>query len=674
MTIMSAEKKTGLIHQFLLRQPLKTLFLASTGIAILLLTAVTVLGVRQYILYQHCEQVVNTSRQLLFQFSTIKEHINETLISRKKLQFKDILTEIEELETQIALIRDDILIPEEFKQGFITQIDLVALVVKLRSVQENINPPSSEQLSSLTALLRTMFGRVSQFHQGLSSYTHALLLGLHKALVGYLALIIFMVSTLLFLINRSVSIPILQLGQKVRSLCEKEQSLQKGQKKDLIVSVHEIINSVSTLSAKHLRLSKILSAIALYETLEKKSTLQTERWRDICSVFEANAEYCLVWIGAMVPDEELPQPVSASGCLAASERGFLDVLDHLLKYSTQDNGFCDSVSKVMQTRNEAVSRLSTSSVPESFRSLLPFTDDTFSSASFPITSGKEIMAIITLYNPGHHCFSGSEMTLLAYFFKHLIHEMTGAPPAALLAAPTDTFSTQTLSRIYRSSALGYLATGLAHELTNLSNGAINYTQALLDLADEQEQASESTPLLEKLLTEEKKISHLAVELQKFTHENREEKRQYTVEEIMHPILTLTQGQTKIEGIELQFKINSDLPLISQNGKEIQLVILSLLQNARTRVLAKYPAGRHEKKQILLTASLSPETTQKQIVITLQDRGTALQSTEPAQYPSSPLDPWSEVHQCKIFIESLGGELLLASGPDQKNTCTLLLPG
>ena len=74
---MTSGKKAGLFQQFLLRLPLKAMFLASTGIAIFLLTMVTILGVKQYILYQHCEQVVTASRQLLFEFSTIKEHINE---------------------------------------------------------------------------------------------------------------------------------------------------------------------------------------------------------------------------------------------------------------------------------------------------------------------------------------------------------------------------------------------------------------------------------------------------------------------------------------------------------------------------------------------------------------------------------------------------------------------
>jgi len=94
---MRSAKQTGSIQKILLGLPLRKTLLASSGIAILLLLAVSILGVRQYLLYQHCEQVVATSQQLLFQFSTIKEHINETLLTRKELGFKNLRAEIEEL-------------------------------------------------------------------------------------------------------------------------------------------------------------------------------------------------------------------------------------------------------------------------------------------------------------------------------------------------------------------------------------------------------------------------------------------------------------------------------------------------------------------------------------------------------------------------------------------------
>ena len=675
MAIMTAVKMAGLIQQFLFELPLKKTLLLTTGIAILLLSIVTILGVKQYLLYQHCNLVVTASKQLLFQFSGIKEHINEALIIRGKIQFKDIYGEIEDLESDIALFENDILIPENFKQGFITQIDLVGLGVKLRSVQETTDITSPEQLSTLTALLRSMYSRITQFHQGLSSYTQSLLLGLHKTLVGCLALTIFVVSTLLFLVNRSISRPILQLGQILRSFAARGTHPQTEQNKSIDISIHEIVNAVSSLSVEHLRLTEIFSAIDVYETLNKKSTSPEERWHNICSVLQTNADYCLVWVGTLLPKEELPQPVSACGSLATTEEGCLDILDHLIKYCKKNGGLCDSVSKTMRARTAVISRLFTSSLPESLHGLLPFTEDIFSSASFPIPSGDKVIAIITLYNPGHDCFKASEITLLSYFFNHLANQPEEHSPANLSSTPADNIlSIQALSRIYRYSALGKLTTDISHELTDLSNGAINYTQALLDLANDQPQDMESKTLLDKLLTEEKKMSRLAVDLQHFSKDNNDETRRYTVQEIINNIVTLTKGQTRAEGIELQIKIAPSLPVVPKNGNNIQLIILSLIQNVRTRILAKFPAGKHDMKTIQITAILTQQASPNQIMITIQDHGTAWQGTEFNQNTHAPLlEPWLEMYQCRLFLQNFGGDLNVESGADHNNICTLLLP-
>jgi len=685
MAIITSYKQAGLIQQFFLGLPLRKTFLATSGIAILLLIGVSVLGLKQFLLYQHCEQVVTSSKHLLFQFSAIKEHINEALITRKNLQFKDISTEIEALGIDIEHIVKDVLIPENFKQGFITQIDLVGLVVKLRTVQETTDTAAStEQLYTVTTLLRSIDSRITQFHQGLSTYTQGLLLGLHKTLVGCLALFLSVISALLFWINKSLSGPILQLGQKIRGIPlhdKKADDQQTKRDKGLDISVHEIVEAVTSLSFEHLRLSQLFSAIALYETFSQKSrakggALATEQWHDLCSVLQTNGDYCLVWVGTLSENEELPQPISACGCLAATEEGCLEILDHLLKYCKKDGGLCDSVNRAMQTKTAMISRLFTSSLPDSLRNLLPFPDNTFSSATFPIPGGERIIAFITLYSAGHDCFQTSETTLLAYLFNHLIHtgqERSGDAHDGQ-AAPAGFLPLEAMSRIYRYAAIGNLTTGLTHELTNLSNGAINYTQALLDMNEERPQNEESHILLNNLLTEEKKISRLAIELQQLARENSEDTRPCSVQEIIQPIDTIIKGQAKAEGIELLINIASGLPPIPKNGQDIQMVILSLIQNARTRVMEKYPSGRHERKKIQLTAMLDQQADQCRILVTIQDQGVAWPATQPDQHNAGLTpEPWLALHQCKLFLQKIGGDLVVETIPERHNICTCILP-
>ncbi len=488
---MTSPTETGLIHNFLLGLPLRKTFLLGAGIVILLLFTVSILGIKQYFLYQHCERVVAASRHLLFQFSTIKELVNESLITKKNVQLKEISNEIEALENDIVTIMNDILIPEPFKQGFITQTDLVGLVVRLHAIQQNAETPAPEQLTATLAALRSIDGRISQFHQGLTAYTQGLLLGLHTTLAGFLALVLSLVSILFFLFNRFLAKPILQLSEKA---------------------------SISSL------------------------------------------------------------------------------IDHLAHNEQKQP---DGISTTeFRPRNEP--------------------------------------------------------------------------------------SMMTSSGIYRYAALGHLTIGLAHELTNLSNGAINYSQALLDLSDDSISGNESSELLEKLLTAEKKISSLAVELQKFVGDTKGDSRPYSLPELIHPIEILSKGQMKTEGIDLHITIDPGLPMISTRGKDLQLVMLSLLHRSRIRIVAKYPGGRHEHKHIHISASLAhqapqnsdhPQFTQGRIQIRLHDFGLPWQSSAEKQdtVGESSSQSWLALQQCQEFLHSIDGDLLVESSPDKKNTCTLLFP-
>ncbi len=488
---MPSRTETGLIQKLLLGLPLRKSFFLGAGLAILLLLTVTLLGIKQYLLYQHCDKVVAASRRLLFQFSTIQEIVNETLIVKRTLQFKDINDEIEALENDIATIVDDVLIPEQYRQGFISQSDLVGLVVKLRTIQQSTETPTPEQLTSTIGMLRALDGRISQFHQGITTYTQGLLLGLHTTLAGFLALALSVISILFFLVNRFLTRPILQLNEQA---------------------------NISTL------------------------------------------------------------------------------IDHL--------------SQNRQQQAES------------------------------IMSGQ--------------CGINNSPSLIS------------------------------LSSMFRFAAIGHLTTGLAHELTNLSNGAINYSQALLDLSDDSTQGTESKALLEKLLLAEKKISALAVELQKIMGDTKGDNRPYSFSELIQPIEILSKGQMKTEGIELHVSIAPGLPMISTRGKDLQMVMLSLLHKSRIRIGAKYPSGRHEHKNILINATAlplahdsteNPQPTQSRIQVHLQDFGIPWQPSATGQDSGNEVSSqcWLAVQLCQEFLHNIGGNLMVESSSDQNNTCTIIFP-
>ncbi len=143
---------------------LRKLFPIMTGIVIVLLAAITALGIKQYLLYRHCDAMLTHSNRIIFQFTSIKEHINDSLVAGTTINIPETSQELLSFDQDLKDIVDDILIPEEFKLSLVSQVDLMSLVVQLRTIMGKTSAPSPEQTAKLTAALRSINNRLLAFH------------------------------------------------------------------------------------------------------------------------------------------------------------------------------------------------------------------------------------------------------------------------------------------------------------------------------------------------------------------------------------------------------------------------------------------------------------------------------------------------------------------------------
>ncbi len=461
---------------------LKNIFSLFTVTTIGLLFIVIFFASKQFFLYRHCEKLVDSSQHLLFQFTGIKEHINETLLSNKKLNSSALINEIQGLDIQLKNILEDILIPEEFKLSFISQLDLVNITVSLRGIQNSAEAPSSEQLGVLSTQLRNINSKLNSFHQLISRYTQTQLLGLHQALVGILSIIIALVSIMLLVINRYITSPIIHY---CRNLFPKE--------------------------------TDTISLFTLHKTIESLA----------------------------------------------------------------------NQSPVRQT--------------------------------------------------------------------------------------TDiTKNTKGLSRLYRYSSIGRLLEGLSHELTNLSNGAINYTQAIMDLSDDLHLDDDSKLLLQKLFTEEKKMSQLLTRMIHFTSGSAKGgAKVLSVDEIFDDITTLVRGTFKNDGIELTISLNDPTLTLKHHVSDLQLVILSALQSSRASLNSKSSQDQSIVKQIKV--SLDDEAiSENKVIVSIHDNG-APKDLKNAENDDHSVKPWHNMMFCIDFLQTFGGNLEISRTKDQENLCIITIP-
>ena len=90
--------------------PLNRLFAAITAVVLVCLIIVMALGIRQYLLYSRCQQAVAASDRLLFQFTSIKGHLNESLILGAEVNLQKLNNELQqfirELDALVAQIKE----------------------------------------------------------------------------------------------------------------------------------------------------------------------------------------------------------------------------------------------------------------------------------------------------------------------------------------------------------------------------------------------------------------------------------------------------------------------------------------------------------------------------------------------------------------------------------------
>jgi len=461
---------------------LKRIFSLFTISTTCLLFLVILFAGKQYLLYKHCETLVDSSQELLFQFTGIKEHINTSFLNKKNINNSELIIEIQGMNSRLQTILDDVLIPEEFKLALINQLDLVNITVSLRNIKNSQDSPSGKEFTALSTQLRNVHAKLSSFNQLISRYTQKQLLGLHQALVGLLCIVIALVSIMLLVINKYITSPIIHY---CRTLFPDE--------------------------------SDNISLLSLHKTIESLAVVET-------------------------------------------------------KTST-------------------------------------------------VTSHADATE---------------------------------------------------LSRLYRYSSIGHLLGGLSHELTNISNGAINYTQALLDISNDLQLDEDSRQLLQKLFTEEKKMTRLLSNMTTFTSGSLTAgSKALSLDEIFEQVSSLVRGTFKKEGIEMTISLHDPAVMLNNHVSDLQLVVLSALQNCRIALNSLSAQETLEQKQISITID-DKDLTEKEVSIQIYDNGTVHGKNFTTDHGEH-LDEWHNMSFCTAFLGTFNGSLDVARNQDNTNSCTIMVP-
>jgi len=234
-------------------------------------------------------------------------------------------------------------------------------------------------------------------------------------------------------------------------------------------------------------------------------------------------------------------------------------------------------------------------------------------------------------------------------------------------------------RMDRLASLGVLASGIAHEIKNPLAGIKTMAQACEEEFNGTDPRKE---YLTRIIRQVNRLDDLLKTFFAFARPRPPNRKQHTLNEIVHEVLNLVQKKMSTSGIRYHEDIPAELPSVMVDGQQIQQVLLNLILNAidamprggRLELAARVPDDGQRDQ---IHAALSQKD--KNIVqIFIRDSGTGI----PEDKLENIFDPFfttkshgmglglSIVH--RIILEHQG-DIRVESEVENGTTFTITLP-
>ena len=219
-----------------------------------------------------------------------------------------------------------------------------------------------------------------------------------------------------------------------------------------------------------------------------------------------------------------------------------------------------------------------------------------------------------------------------------------------------------LAHASRLSALGEMATGIAHEVNQPLAAIVSYAQACLNMiASKNADESVIKGALEQISSQGRRAGDIIHRLRHFVRKGQPERSAVDVNLAVKNVLALFGHELKSSGVELSLKLGSGLPQVIADRVQVEQVVLNLISNA-IEAVAQQPSGRRQ-----VTITTRPANDQG-VEVCVTDSGPGLTGESPEQlfetfYTTKPYGMGVGLSISRSIIEAHGGRLWAESDPD-----------
>lgn len=191
----------------------KTGYVAIMGV-VALLVVVIILGIRQYQLNERYNTIITQSEEMIFQFSTIREQITISLIEKDWDKIISAADQLKNLNSSLARLQENPLIPGEYRLDMAKQVDLSGLVISSKEIVS-----SSDKIAhslSLQNKMRLLADYLVQFDRINVSQMRSKVVQFQTLMIGALGAIICLISFSLLFLYKKTMVPLLHIARQTK--------------------------------------------------------------------------------------------------------------------------------------------------------------------------------------------------------------------------------------------------------------------------------------------------------------------------------------------------------------------------------------------------------------------------------------------------------------------------
>jgi two-component system sensor kinase FixL len=230
-----------------------------------------------------------------------------------------------------------------------------------------------------------------------------------------------------------------------------------------------------------------------------------------------------------------------------------------------------------------------------------------------------------------------------------------------------------LAHASRLSALGEMATGIAHEVNQPLAAIVSYAQACLNLLNSE---SPDTDVMKDALTQitaqGRRAGEIVHHLRQLVRKDQAARTELDLNECVRSVLNLFTGELKSSGVSLSLELVRGIPRVRADRVQIEQVLLNLIRNALD-VMEDQADG---SRQLFISTRFMGHTG---VEVCVRDTGPGLGGDDPERlfetfYTTKPSGLGVGLSISRSIISSHGGRLWAKENRDRGLSVHFILPG